>query len=109
MSDENIIVAYCGLVCTNCGQYKRGKCLGCHSEKPMNRNCAMKKCAMSRNYLTCAECTEFENLKECKKLYNLISRFFGFIFKTDRIGNLYRIREIGLEEFKKERAISGKM
>lgn len=58
---------------------------------------------MERGYATCAECTDFQNLKECKKLYNIVSRFFGFIFHTNRIGNLIRIREIGLEKFKEEK------
>ena len=69
----------------------------------MNRNCKVKACASEHGYATCAECTDFENLKECKKLYNFVSRFFGFIFRTDRIGNLNRIREIGLESFKEEK------
>ena len=36
-------------------------------------------------------------------IYNVISRFFGFIFHTDRIGNLNRIRDIGLDKFKEEK------
>ena len=107
-SDE-VIVAYCGLVCTNCGAFKKGKCLGCHNDKPMNRNCKMKSCAMNKGYVTCADCTDFSDLKECGKLYNLISRFFGFIFHTDRIENLKQIRKVGLEKYKIERKISGKM
>ncbi len=63
----------------------------------------MKACAMERRYTTCAECTDFQNLKKCKKLYNIVSRFFGFIFHTDRIGNLNRIREEGIEKFKEEK------
>ena len=111
MSDKNpqdILIAYCGLCCSNCGMYKKGKCLGCHSDAPMNRNCKMKACAMGRGYATCAECTEFDNLKECKKLYNFVSRFFGFIFRTDRIGNLNRIRQIGLDKFKEEKMADGR-
>lgn len=100
---ENIIIACCGLCCSNCGMYKKEKCQGCHSDKPMNRNCKMKACAMGHGYATCAECTDFQNLKECKKLYNIISRFFGFIFHTDRIGNLNRIRKIGLDKFKEDK------
>ena len=100
---QNIIIAYCGLCCSNCGMYKKGRCQGCHSDKPMNRNCKMKACAMERGYVTCAECADFQNLKECTKLFNIISRFFGFIFHTDRIGNLNRIRDIGLDKFKEEK------
>jgi len=104
---ETSIVAYCGLVCSNCGMYLKGKCEGCHSDRPMNRNCSMKACAMERKLTTCAECREFDNLKGCKKLYNLVSRFFGFIFRTDRIRNLERIREDGLKTFLKEKQREG--
>jgi hypothetical protein len=103
---EDILVAYCGLVCTNCGMYKKGSCAGCHSARPKNRNCSMKKCAMGKNYSTCAECTEFTDPKKCRKLNNPVSRFFGFVFHTDRIGNLNRIREVGLEAFGEERRLS---
>jgi hypothetical protein len=69
----------------------------------MNRNCKMKACARERGYGTCAECGDFQDLHRCRKLYNPVSRFFGFIFRTDRIANLERIREIGLEPFKVEK------
>ena len=103
METENTagrIVAYCGIVCSDCGMYKKQKCEGCHSEKPMALNCKVKPCAIEHGYSTCAECTEFDDLKKCKKLNNFISKIFGFIFRSDRIGNIYKIREMGLEEFK---------
>ena len=34
--------------------------------------------------------------------YNLISMLFGFIFRTNRIANLERIREVGLEMSEEE-------
>jgi len=94
------IVAYCGLLCSECGAFRKHKCQGCHSEKPMFRNCPVKKCAAGRNYSTCAECGDFEDLKGCGKLNNFVSKILGFVFRTNRIGNLRRIREIGLEQFK---------
>ena len=100
--EGKFILAYCGLVCSECGMFLKQKCQGCYSEKPMYRNCKIKKCAQTKNYSSCAECEEFENLKNCKKLYNLISMLFGFIFRTNRIANLERIREIGLEMFEEE-------
>ncbi|NOZ87518.1 MAG: DUF3795 domain-containing protein [Deltaproteobacteria bacterium] len=102
------IVAYCGLVCTNCGMLRKGKCKGCHSERPMNRNCKMKACAMERGYTTCADCTDFQDFRECKKLYNMVSRFFGFIFRTDRIANLEMIRQKGMNRFVKEKIGQGR-
>jgi len=68
----------------------------------------MKACAMERGYVICADCIDFENLKDCRKLNNIVSKFFGFIFRTDRIGNLNRIREVGLETFKEEKRKEGK-
>ena len=103
MSDPTeFVLAYCGLVCSNCGAYRKGKCKGCHSDKPMNKGCKVKPCAMEKNYKTCADCGDFTNLKECRKLNNWISKIFAFIFRSDRIGNLCRIREIGIERFKEE-------
>ena len=105
MSEEEgeFILAYCGLVCSECGMFSKQRCQGCYSEKPMFKNCKIKECAQTKNYSSCAECKDFENLKECKKLYNLISRFFGFIFRTNRIANLERIQAVGLETFEEER------
>ncbi len=105
---SDFIVAYCGLACTNCGMYIKGRCAGCHSDRPMNRNCKMKACAMERGYTTCADCTAFSNLKDCRKLNNLVANFFGFIFRTDRIGNLNRIREVGLDRFIEEKRLEGR-
>ncbi len=105
---QGFIIAYCGLACSNCGMYVKGKCAGCHSEKPMNRNCKMKACASARHYTTCADCTEFANLKDCRKLNNLVANFFGFIFRTNRIGNLNRIRQIGMDVFVEEKRKEGR-
>ena len=98
-SEKQVIIAYCGLVCSECGAFKKQRCEGCHSEKPMHKGCKVKPCAIERNYTTCAECGDFENLKDCKKLNNFISKIFGLIFRSDRIGNLNQIRQAGLDRF----------
>lgn len=107
MSDNpSTIVACCGLVCSNCGALRKGKCQGCHGDKPMFRNCPVKACVKSHDYGTCANCGEFKDLHDCGKLDNFISRLFGWLFGSNRIGNLCRIREVGLEAFKAERITS---
>ena len=68
----------------------------------------MKACAIEHKYTTCADCAEFSDLKDCRKLNNLIANFFGFIFRTDRIGNLNRIRKSGIEVFIEEKRREGK-
>ena len=95
-----LLVARCGLVCSQCGAYKKQKCTGCDSDKPMFRNCPVKKCVIERNYVTCADCTEFADLRRCKKLNSFISKIFGWIFRSDRIGNCNTIRADGMEQFK---------
>ena len=97
---QDVIIANCGLVCSTCRMYVKDKCKGCFGGKPMNPNCQIKKCNEENNCATCAACNEFQNLKECKKLNNIISKFFSFIFGTDRIANLNKIREIGVDKFK---------
>jgi hypothetical protein len=99
---QEVIIAHCGLVCSKCGSFKKGRCHGCHSEKPMFKNCPIKKCNIDGNLATCSDCADFEDLKKCKKLNNFISKIFGLLFGTNRIGNLVRIREIGPDVFKKE-------
>ena len=101
MGDEKII-ACCGLICSDCGAFKRNKCDGCHYDKPLSANCKVKPCVISQGFATCADCKEFENLRDCKKLNNFISKIFAFIFRSDRLGNLQTIRQTGLEDFKKQ-------
>ena len=68
----------------------------------MFKGCPIKKCTLEKKLETCAECKDFSDLKNCSKLNNFISRIIGMLTKSDRIGKLNRIREIGLEKFKAE-------
>ena len=102
-NNQNVIVACCGLVCSECAMYLNNKCRGCRGERPVFQNCKIRKCNMDNEYDTCADCTDFQELRECKKLNNIISKIFGFIYKTNRIESLNRIRETGLEKFKAEK------
>ena len=101
------IVAHCGLVCSQCGSLRKGKCQGCHSEKPMFGRCPVRRCTRERGCATCADCAEFADLHQCRKLNNWIAKIFGLIFRSDRIGNLERIRAQGLDRFRAESACSG--
>lgn len=103
-----VIVGCCGLVCSNCGAYTRGRCQGCHSDKPMFARCPVKACVKFRQYSTCADCSVYHDLKQCGKLHNFISRIIGFLFRSNRIGNLQLIRRIGLEMFKVHKAADKK-
>ena len=96
--DKTQLVAYCGLYCGNCGSYKKGKCKTCKDGGGFTR-CQVRKCCVELNYQTCAAC---EKLKNCRTLDNFISKFFAFIFRSNRKGNLREIREIGLEKWVEE-------
>jgi len=97
---NKVMIGYCGLVCSNCWAYRKSKCDGCYSEKPMYKNCPVKQCCIEKQYTTCAECTQYVDLRKCKKLNNYVAKIIGFIFRTNKIKNLERIREIGLENFR---------
>lgn len=101
-NNQTTIIAYCGLVCSKCGAFVKGKCKGCHSERPMFKNCPIKKCNMGNNFSTCADCKKFNDFKQCKKLNNFISKIMAFIFRSNGVRNLEKIREVGLDKFKEE-------
>jgi len=79
-------VAACGLFCTNCRKFKKGKCKGCQVEPGFAR-CAVRQCAIEKKITTCAECDEFQSPRdycECRKVNNFIARIFQFLFGTNR-------------------------
>ncbi|MBN1822737.1 MAG: DUF3795 domain-containing protein [Endomicrobiales bacterium] len=98
MSD-GVIVARCGLVCTSCGAFTGGKCGGCLSGTQMFRNCPIKRCSEKKKLATCADCGDFKDLNDCGNLNNIISKIIGFFTKSNRIGNLERIRAEGMARF----------
>jgi len=103
-----VIVAHCGLVCSECGAHRNGKCGGCQSDKPMFANCPVKRCSAEKKHSCCADCLDFRDLRGCRKLNNLLAKVLGFLFRSNRIGNLERIRQLGLDDFKAERAAGPK-
>ena len=79
-------IAACGLFCTNCGKFKRGRCQGCQ-EVPGFQRCSIRKCVIEKGITICAECDEFASPRsyaECKKINNLIAKIFALILSPDR-------------------------
>lgn len=94
-------VAACGLFCTNCGAFRRGRCSGCQVA-PFFASCPVRQCCKGQGISNCASCGEFRaprDYHECKKLNNWIARFFGLIFRSNRIGGLTQLRDEGLEAY----------
>lgn len=97
-----MILGRCGLVCSQCGAFIKGKCLGCLSGKQAFKSCGVKKCVEEKNLPTCAACADYQDLKKCGKLNNFIAKVIGLMSGSNRIGNLNRLREVGPQKFEEE-------
>ncbi len=104
VEDKTQLVAYCGLYCGGCGGYKRGKCKACKSGGGFS-SCKIRKCCIEREIRSCAECAECMN---CKVLNNFISKIISFVLRSNRMGNLKGIRELGIDKWAEQRSVSGK-
>ena len=92
------LVAYCGLYCGACGAYRRGRCPGCHDNQKATW-CKVRTCCIENGYASCAECRTAADPRDCKKFNNLISKFFGLIFRSDRCACIVQIQEKGLQAY----------
>ena len=101
-------IAYCGLYCGSCRSLRKGKCPGCHDNVKASW-CKIRACCMERCFASCADCTDFENVRDCKKLNNIISKIFALAFKTNRPGSIESIRESGYDSFARAMAENGTM
>jgi len=101
-------IAYCGLYCGSCRSYRKGKCRGCHDNVKASW-CKIRTCCMERDYANCADCTDFENVRDCRKLNNIIGKLFALVFKTNRPGSIEFIRESGYDSFARAMAEKGTM
>ncbi len=94
-------VGACGLFCSNCGSFKRGRCKGCQIE-PGFKRCAVRLCCIEKGITICAGCSEFESPRdyhECKKVNNFIARIFSFVFGTKRPEALAMLRDQGRDAY----------
>jgi hypothetical protein len=104
------VIAACGLFCTNCGAFKKGKCKGC-KVAPMFKSCPIRACCGDKGIANCSACADFtspRDYRECGKLHNWISRFFGLILRSDRIGALTLLRDEGEDAYLAAKRESGK-
>jgi hypothetical protein len=97
------LVAFCGLYCGACAQYKRGKCPGCAGNEKAGW-CKIRACGLENGYTTCAACTQFADVHDCRKFDNVVARIFGLIFRSDRPANIARIKAVGVESYANEMA-----
>lgn len=105
---DSKLVAYCGLYCGACGRYLNEKCPGCAQNEKAGW-CQIRACNIENGYTSCADCTQFADVNDCKKFNNLVSRMFAFVFRSNRPACIVRIREIGVESYAAEMAQKGQM
>ena len=104
-------IAPCGLFCTNCRAFKKGKCKGCQLE-PFNKRCGVRRCCVDKGIETCAACDELaapRDYRECKKLHNFIAKIFALFFGSNRPAALALLRDSGEEAYLSSKRESGKM
>ena len=102
INNENMI-DYCGLYCGACPSFISGKCAGCRSNSAKSaikfKKCPVKPCCAVNGFFTCADCTEFASVKECKKYNPLLLRIASRLEGSDRSKAVNMIKEKGRAEF----------
>jgi len=106
--ENRTLFSYCGLFCGNC---KRGYARNSDVSKLCKNgcgfaSCSIRKCAQEKNLESCAECDDYLS---CKLLNSFMSKLFGFIFRSNRIGTLNLIRNSGYDHAADLLKKSGKM
>ena len=102
------LIAYCGLYCGACKRYLKEKCPGC-KENVKAAWCKIRTCCIENSYASCADCQIVEDMKDCKKFNNFISKLFAIIFRSDRFSCIALINKKGYDEYAKEMAEKGIM
>jgi len=52
---------------------------------------------MDNQYLSCADCEQFDNPNDCNKFINIFSRLFSVFFRSDRAACIQQIKELGIQ------------
>ena len=92
------LIAHCGLYCGTCKKYLTDRCKGCNGNEKAAW-CRVRSCCIENKYGTCAECTDFADVADCKKYNNFMARLFGFIFRSDRRACIEFIRNNSASQF----------
>lgn len=92
------LIAKCGLYCAACRAYLKERCPGC-TENQKASWCKVRICCLDHGYKSCADCTEFRDVRECKKFNNFMSKLFAVIFRSDRPACIEAVRATGCEAF----------
>ena len=92
------LIARCGLFCGACARYLKEKCPGCIKNEKATW-CGIRKCCAENGYDSCADCTTYKDPMQCSKFNNVMSKIFGFIFRSDRKACIESIRRSGAKQY----------
>lgn len=92
------LIARCGLFCGACGRYLKDKCPGCIKNEKASW-CGIRLCCAENGYDSCADCRTYKDPMQCSKFNNLMSKLFGFIFRSDRKACIESIRKNGAKKY----------
>lgn len=99
------LVSYCGFYCGACPKYTKGQCSGCRGDSPTcgagYKACKVRPCCIGNGYVSCADCNEYKNVRDCKIYNPLLIRFGQFITGTNRRKGIDMIKEKGIDDFVK--------
>jgi hypothetical protein len=99
-TNDTGLISYCGLYCSGCRSYLKGKCPGCDGNEKATW-CKIRTCCKEKGIKSCADCNEFSNPAECKKFNNFVSKVFAFVFHSDRIASIAMIKKDGYDGYAK--------
>lgn len=106
MQNISLLVSPCGLFCGECNRYKKGKCPGC-ADNIKATWCKIRSCTERQGAATCADCTAYDDVNECAKFNTIFSKFFYYVFRSDRKASLERISQVGIAEYSQEMNVAG--
>jgi hypothetical protein len=87
-------LAYCGLFCGGCRNYKENlNCMGCRLEENLVDDCPTRACAAAKNLVHCGECDEFP-CAGLQAFYDDGVRHHGVALE-----NIRRIKDVGPDKW----------
>jgi hypothetical protein len=99
------LISYCGFYCGACPKYLKNECSGCKGDNSKcaigYKACKVRPCCIENGYNTCADCTNYTSVKDCKIYNPFMIRFGQFITRTNRRKGIEMIKEKGATEFVK--------
>jgi hypothetical protein len=103
ITDNEQLIAYCGLYCGACPSFTSGKCDGCRSNSVKSavvyKACQVRPCCVENRFFTCADCTIYASTKECKKYNPLLLKIASWVESSDRSKAIEMIKTKGRAEF----------